>query len=122
MTLPSLSRALVPAAERPRLAIPDRAAQFGTGAFLRGFIDFFVDAANRAGTFDGRVVAIGSTGSGRDEILEAQDGLYTLVSQGVVDEYGGGFIGLMRPELYARMLAAIPPDVVRFHQTVQHIT
>lgn len=67
------------------LALPEKAAQFGTGAFLRGFVDFFVDAANRAGTFGGRVVAIGSTGSGRDRVLEAQDGLYTLAAQGIVD-------------------------------------
>jgi hypothetical protein len=42
--------------------------------------------------------------------------------QDVVDEYGGGFIGMLRPELYERMSAAIPPGVVRFNQTVQHIT
>ena len=84
-TLPRLSRTILPAAEAARLDLPERAVQFGTGAFLRGFIDFFVDAANRAGAFNGRVVAVGSTGSGRDEILEAQDGLYTLVSQGMVN-------------------------------------
>jgi 2-polyprenyl-6-methoxyphenol hydroxylase-like FAD-dependent oxidoreductase len=44
------------------------------------------------------------------------------MSQDVVDEYGGGFIGMLRPELYERLLAAIPPGVVRFDQTVQHIT
>ncbi|AHG87915.1 Mannitol dehydrogenase domain-containing protein [Gemmatirosa kalamazoonensis] len=84
-TLPRLNRSLVPDADRRLLELPEKAVQFGTGAFLRGFIDFFVDAANRQGTFDGRIVAVGSTGSGRDEILEAQDGLYTLVSQGVVN-------------------------------------
>jgi len=35
--------------------------------------------------------------------------------------YGGGFIGLLRPELYERMLAAIPPGVLRFGQTVDRI-
>ena len=35
--------------------------------------------------------------------------------------YGGGFIGLLRPELYERMLAAIPPDTLRFNQHVTHI-
>jgi len=35
--------------------------------------------------------------------------------------YGGGFIGLLRPELYERMLAAIPPDTLRFNQQVTRI-
>jgi 2-polyprenyl-6-methoxyphenol hydroxylase-like FAD-dependent oxidoreductase len=35
--------------------------------------------------------------------------------------YGGGFIGLLRPELYERMLAAIPDGVIRFGQQVEQI-
>ncbi|WP_308404383.1 NAD(P)/FAD-dependent oxidoreductase [Streptomyces sp. ATCC 21386] len=35
--------------------------------------------------------------------------------------YGGGFIGLLRPQLYERMLAAIPPDTLRFNQHVTRI-
>ncbi|MDW8804180.1 NAD(P)/FAD-dependent oxidoreductase [Streptomyces scabiei] len=35
--------------------------------------------------------------------------------------YGGGFIGLLRPELYERMLAAIPPGALRFNQQVTRI-
>ena len=66
------------------LDLPERVVQFGTGAFLRGFVDFFVDAANRQESFGGRVVAVGSTGSGRDARLTAQDGLYTLVARGIV--------------------------------------
>jgi 2-polyprenyl-6-methoxyphenol hydroxylase-like FAD-dependent oxidoreductase len=34
---------------------------------------------------------------------------------------GGGFIGLLRPELYERMLAALPPGVLRTNQTVERI-
>ena len=94
MTLPPLTRALatgpalqgrsdvaVPAPDL--LALPERAVQFGTGAFLRGFVDHFVDAANRQGRFNGRVVAVGSTGSGRDRAFTDQDGLYTLVARGL---------------------------------------
>jgi tagaturonate reductase len=62
---------------------PERAVQFGTGALLRGFVDYFVDEANRQGRFNGRVVAIGSTGSGRDAAINEQDGLYTLNVQGI---------------------------------------
>ncbi|WP_138757255.1 FAD-dependent oxidoreductase [Modestobacter altitudinis] len=34
---------------------------------------------------------------------------------------GGGFIGLLRPELYERMLAALPPGVLRTDQQVDRI-
>lgn len=67
------------------LALPERAAQFGTGALLRGLVDAVIDDANRRGAFNGRVVAIGSTGSGRDAAINEQDGLFTLVVQGIAD-------------------------------------
>src|SRR6185436_9646110 len=65
------------------LELPERAIQFGTGAFLRGFVEYFIDAANRRGTFNGTIVAVSSTGSGRDEILNEQDGMYTLAVRGL---------------------------------------
>jgi len=65
------------------LDLPERAIQFGTGAFLRGFVDYFLDQANRQGRFNGRVVMVGSTGSGRDRTINEQDGLYTLSIQGL---------------------------------------
>jgi 2-polyprenyl-6-methoxyphenol hydroxylase-like FAD-dependent oxidoreductase len=43
------------------------------------------------------------------------------LDEDVAEEYGGGFIGLLRPELYERMLAAIPPGVLRFDQQVNRI-
>ena len=61
---------------------PERALQFGTGALLRGLIDCYLDAANRRGSFRGSVVAVGSTRSGRDRLLNEQEGLYTLAIQG----------------------------------------
>ena len=84
-TTPTLTRALAPELGVPPalLALPEKAVQFGTGAFLRGFVDHFLDAANREGRFNGRVVAVGSTGSGRDRALTDQDGLYTLVARGL---------------------------------------
>ncbi|HTE46298.1 MAG TPA: tagaturonate reductase [Gemmatimonadaceae bacterium] len=71
------------------LALPERVVQFGTGAFLRGFAEFFVDEANRRGAFNGRVVAVSSTGSSRDAELNEQNGLFTLAIQGV--EQGNAF-------------------------------
>jgi tagaturonate reductase len=67
------------------LDLPERVVQFGTGAFLRGFAEYFVDEANRAGKFDGSIVAVASTGSSRDVLLNEQDGLFTLAIQGIED-------------------------------------
>jgi 2-polyprenyl-6-methoxyphenol hydroxylase-like FAD-dependent oxidoreductase len=39
--------------------------------------------------------------------------------QDVVEKYGGGFIGMLRPDLYTRMLEAIPAGVL---QTDRHVT
>lgn len=39
----------------------------------------------------------------------------------VVRDYGGGFIGMLRPELYRRMLAAMPEGVLRTGVTVTRI-
>ena len=65
------------------LNLPERVVQFGTGAFLRGFVEYFVDEANRQGKFAGSIVAVSSTGSSRDAVLNEQDGLFTLAIQGV---------------------------------------
>lgn len=65
------------------LDLPERAVQFGTGGFLRGFVEYFIDAANRQGGFGGRIVAISSTESGREDVLNRQNGLYTLVVEGI---------------------------------------
>src|SRR3982751_4704489 len=91
--LPRLSRDLVASlagAARAGLEIPPattldlpaKIVQCGTGAFLRGFAEFFVDAANREGMFNGSIVAVSSTGSSRDAVLNEQDGLFTLAIQG----------------------------------------
>lgn len=36
----------------------------------------------------------------------------------VVETYGGGFIGLLRPELYERLLSSLPEGVLRVNQEV----
>jgi tagaturonate reductase len=68
-----------------QLSLPERAVQFGTGALLRGLVDAILDAANGRGRFGGRVVMIGSTGSGRDRAINEQGGLFTLGTLGLVD-------------------------------------
>ncbi|MEO7996109.1 MAG: tagaturonate reductase [Gemmatimonadaceae bacterium] len=94
---PTLSRAMLidpswqptVAVNKPQgetLLLPERAVQFGTGAFLRGFIEYFLDEANRQQLFNGRVVLVGSTESGRDRAFAAQDGLFTLQCVGAREE------------------------------------
>lgn len=39
----------------------------------------------------------------------------------VVAAYGGGFIGLLRPELYERLLAALPPGVLQADRAVERL-
>jgi len=67
------------------LTLPETVVQFGTGAFLRGFADYFIDEANRRGEFLGSIVAVSSTGSARDTVLNEQEGLFTLAIQGIED-------------------------------------
>jgi tagaturonate reductase len=116
--LPTLDRAQLEIVRRDRrevIAVPDesirslpeRAVQFGTGGFLRGFVDDFLHRANAAGLFGGRVVAIGSTGSTRDRALRAQDGLYTLVVEGI----DGG-----RPVQECRIIASVSRAVSAVHE------
>ena len=49
----------------PRVfTLPEKVLQFGTGVFIRGLIDYFIDKANNAGQFNGRVVMVKSTAAG----------------------------------------------------------
>lgn len=63
--------------------LPEKILQFGTGAFLRGFVEYFVDEANRDGRLGSRIALVSSTGSGRARSLTSQDNLYTLATRGL---------------------------------------
>lgn len=63
--------------------LPEKVLQFGTGALLRGLPDYFIDKANRAGIFNGRIVVVKSTDSGDASAFEKQDGLYTICVRGI---------------------------------------
>lgn len=41
-----------------------------------------------------------------------------ILPEEIVSEYGGGFIGLLRPDLYERMLAAVPEGVLQANRNV----
>ena len=78
--LPNLQ---VPSAAQ--LEYPERLIQFGSGALLRGFLDFFIDQANRQGVFQGRAVIVNNTRSGRGALFNEQDGLFTLCVEGFAE-------------------------------------
>lgn len=63
--------------------LPEKVLQFGTGVFVRGLIDYFIDKANHAGLFGGRIIMVKSTDAGDIRDLLDQDGLYTLIMKSV---------------------------------------
>ena len=71
------------AGDYPRADLPERVLQFGTGMLLRALSAAAVDAANRQGRFNGRIVVVQSTPHGVAGAMNAQDGLFTLVEQGL---------------------------------------
>jgi tagaturonate reductase len=70
----------VPSAEL--FSLPEKILQFGTGVLLRALPDYFVDMANKQGIFNGRIVAVKSTGKGSTDPFTLQDGLYTICVRG----------------------------------------
>lgn len=63
--------------------LPEKVLQFGTGISLRGLPDYFIDAANKVGIFNGRIVIVKSTSKGDTSAFDKQDGLYTLCERGI---------------------------------------
>lgn len=57
--------------------------QFGTGNFLRGFADFFVDSLNKQGLYDGKIVIVSPTDSEAVAKINAQNGKYNLFLRGI---------------------------------------
>ena len=61
---------------------PERILQFGEGNFLRAFVDYFVDVANESCGFDTKVVLAQPIAPGLADMINAQQGLYTLYLRG----------------------------------------
>lgn len=57
--------------------------QFGTGNFLRGFADYFIDKMNKQGLYDGKAVVVSPTNSKTVDILNKQNGRYNLYLRGI---------------------------------------
>ena len=61
---------------------PEKVMQFGEGNFLRAFVDYFFDVANEKAGFNGKVVLVQPIASGLTEMINKQEGLYTLYLRG----------------------------------------
>ena len=65
--------------------MPAKVVQFGEGNFLRAFIDWMIDEMNRKVGFNGAVQIIQPLDKGLSDMINAQDGLYTLILRGIAD-------------------------------------
>ncbi|MEG0763447.1 MAG: tagaturonate reductase [Oscillospiraceae bacterium] len=61
---------------------PERILQFGEGNFLRAFVDYFVDMANEKCAFNSKVVLCQPIEQGLAQMINEQEGLYTLYLRG----------------------------------------
>ncbi|WDF80285.1 tagaturonate reductase [Mucilaginibacter sp. KACC 22773] len=84
--------------------LPEKVLQFGTGVLLRGLPDYYIDKANRAGIFNGRVVVVKSTDTGTVDDFGKQDNLYTIYSKGIVN--GGQVSEQLISSAISRVLSA----------------
>ncbi len=61
---------------------PERVLQFGEGNFLRAFVDYFFDLMNEKAGFNGKVVLTQPIAAGLADMINEQEGLYTLFLRG----------------------------------------
>lgn len=61
---------------------PEKVLQFGEGNFLRAFVDYFFDMLNEKAGFNGKVVLVQPIARGLAEMINEQEGLYTLYLRG----------------------------------------
>ena len=64
---------------------PEKVLQFGEGGFLRAFVDYFFDLANERHGFNGKVAVVQPIAQGLTDMVNAQEGLYTLYLRGFQD-------------------------------------
>lgn len=61
---------------------PEKVLQFGEGNFLRAFVDYWFDLANEKAGWNGKCVLIQPIASGLSDMINEQEGLYTLYLRG----------------------------------------
>ncbi len=65
--------------------LPVKVLQFGEGNFMRAFVDWMINEMNKQGKFNGMVQLVQPLGAGLSDMINAQDGLYTLILRGISD-------------------------------------
>ncbi len=65
--------------------LPLKIIQFGGGNFLRAFVDWMIQILNEEANFNSGVVIIKPTERGDYQTLKSQDGLYTVVLDGIIN-------------------------------------
>ena len=61
---------------------PEKVLQFGEGNFLRAFVDYWFDCSNEKANWNGKVVLVQPISQGLTDVINKQDGLYTLYLRG----------------------------------------
>ncbi|MBR5421605.1 MAG: tagaturonate reductase [Lachnospiraceae bacterium] len=61
---------------------PVKMLQFGEGNFLRAFVDYFFDMSNEKAGWNGKVALLQPIAQGLSELINEQEGLYTLYLRG----------------------------------------
>jgi tagaturonate reductase len=61
---------------------PVRVLQFGEGNFMRAFVDYFFDISNEKAGFNGKVALVQPIAQGLTDLVNKQEGLYTLYLRG----------------------------------------
>ncbi|MEG0306773.1 MAG: tagaturonate reductase [Clostridium sp.] len=62
---------------------PEKILQFGEGNFLRAFTDWLINKANKDGLYEGSIVLCQPIAQGLANIINDQDGIYTLAMRGI---------------------------------------
>lgn len=62
---------------------PEKILQFGEGNFLRAFSDWMIDNANNNGDYKGSIVVCQPVSQGLTDLINNQNGIYTLVMRGL---------------------------------------
>lgn len=65
--------------------LTERVLQFGEGNFLRGFVDWMIDRLNKEADADCGVVVVQPLAGGMVDMLNEQDGQYTLYLRGLLN-------------------------------------
>ena len=61
---------------------PEKVMQFGEGNFLRAFVDYWFDVSNEKAGWNGKCVLVQPIKPGLAEMINKQEGLYTLYLRG----------------------------------------